>query len=146
MKIAIAMSSHDRPYHDNPYTAPKFGIYMITRHHDNVSYRLQTVFDNPIYAQRNGLLKEDEKFCSCSPERQHNFMHACEHYALLDVIGGSRYLLGKNFCQNTLKSLKNAGVSAYEMPPIIHKIDTAIKNFLIGAKVVHSIQNIHHAS
>lgn len=146
MKIAIAMTSNNRVYHNNPCTAPKFAIYTIDKENMQVSFSLSAIFDNPVSTKNSQAFTDEEKNCDCSIERQKDFSHACEHYALLDVIGGSTYLLADKYCQNTLKSLNNGGVSIYKIPTIIHDVDIAIKNFLIGANYANTFQHIHHAS
>lgn len=146
MKIAIAMTSDNRVYHNNPCTAPKFAIYTIDKENMQVRFSLSAIFDNPVFTNSSQTFTDEEKSCDCSIERQKDFSHACEHYALLDIIGGSTYLLADKYCQNTLKSLNNGGVSIYKIPTIIHDLDIAIKNFLIGAKYANTFQHIHHAS
>lgn len=146
MKIAIALTLNDRVYHQNPCTAPKFAVYCIDRIEDRVIYSLSAVFFNPASEKKVKAFTTDEMNCSCSIERQEEFSHACEHYALLDVIGGSNYLLADQYCKNTLRSLNNGGVSVYKIPSIINDVEMAVKNFLLGAYYASTIQHIHHAS
>lgn len=146
MKIAIAMTSNNRVYHQNPCTAPKFAVYSIDREKEEVMYSLSAVFDNPTSMKKEKEFTDEEVNCNCSVERQEEFSHACEHYALLDVIGGSNYLLADQYCKNTLRSLNNGGVSVYKIPSIIHDVEIAIKNFLVGAYYASTVQHIHHAS
>ena len=146
MKVAIAMTLNDRVYHQNPCTAPKFAVYSINRDKDEVVYSLSAVFYNPVSEKKEQDFTHEEMNCSCSVTRQEDFSHACEHYALLDVIGGSTYLLADQYCKNTLRSLNNGGVSVYKIPSIIHDTEMAIKNFLLGAYYASTIQHIHHAS
>ncbi len=146
MKIAIAMTSNHRVYHNNPCTAPKFAIYSIHKEKAEVSFSLNAIFDNPVSSRNAEAFRDEEINCDCSVERQKDFSHACEHYALLDVIGGSSYLLADKYCKNTLRSLNNGGVSIYKIPSIIHEVDIAIKNFLLGAYYASTVQHIHHAS
>lgn len=146
MKVAIAMTSNNRVYHDNPCTAPKFAVYTIHKENLQVTFSLNAVLDNPVYTKNVKAFTDDAINCGCSIEQQQDFTHACEHYALLDIIGGSSYLLADKYCKNTLKSLNNGGVSIYKTPSIIHDVEIAIKNFLIGANYANTVQHIHHAS
>jgi predicted Fe-Mo cluster-binding NifX family protein len=146
MKIAIAMTLNDRVYHNNPCTAPKFAVYSIDKKEDAVVYSLNAIFYNPASTKKVTAFTDDEINCSCSTERQEDFSHACEHYALLDVIGGSKYLLADQYCKNTLRSLKNGGVAVYKIPSIVHDVELAIKNFLLGVYYASTVQHIHHAS
>lgn len=146
MKIAIAITSDNHVYHNNPCTAPKFAIYTINKDNVQVSYSLTAVFDNPSFTQNAQAFSDEEKSGTCSIERQQDFSHACEHYAMLDVIGGSSYLLADKYCKNTLKSLNNGGASIYKIPTFIRDVHIAIKNFLIGANYANTFQHIHHAS
>ncbi len=146
MKVAIAMTSNDRVYHQNPCTAPKFAVFAIDTEEDVVTFSLSAVFYNPAFEKKVKAFTHEEMSCNCSIERQEDFSHACEHYALLDVIGGSNYLLADHYCKNTLRSLNNGGVSVYKIPSIIQDVEMAIKNFLLGAYYASTIQHIHHAS
>jgi len=146
MKIAIAITSDNHVYQNNPCTAPKFAIYTINKDNIQISFSLTAVFDNPAFTQNAQTFSNEEISGTCSIERQQNFSHACEHYAMLDVIGGSSYLLADKCCKNTLKSLKNGGVSIYKIPTFIRDVHIAIKNFLIGANYANTLQHIHYAS
>jgi len=146
MKVAIAITSNNRVYHHNPCTAPKFAIYTISKEDNEIKFSLNAVFENPSLKRGTTSFSEDEKNGSCSLEKQKDFSHACEHYALLDVIAGSDYLLTDKYCQNTKKSITNGGIGLYKVPSFIHDVDIAIKNFLIGANYANTVQNIHNAS
>jgi len=146
MKIAIAMTSDDCVYHHNPCTAPKFAIYTISKTENDIRFCLSAVFANPSLKRATASFSEDEKNGSCSIHRQEDFSHGCEHYALLDVIGGSQYLLADKYCKNTLKSINNGGVNIYKLPSFIHDVEIAIKNFLIGTNHANTVQNINDAS
>jgi len=146
MKIAVAMDLDHSFYHKNPSTAPSFAIYTIEGTKEEVLYTLSATLKNPWSAQEGNFFKPEEIDSACSLERQANLDHSCSHYALLDILSGCSYLLADNYCTNTLKALNNGGVSVFKIPMIIHNIDTAIKNFLIGAQYANTIQHIHHAS
>ena len=146
MKVAIAMTSNHNVYHNNPCTAPKFAVYTIEKEDKQIRYALSAVFDNPALAKNAHTFTDAEIYCRCNIDQQNDFSHACQHYALLDVIGGSNYLLADKYCQNTLRSLNNGGVAIYKIPSIINKVDIAIKNFLLGAHFASTVQHIHHAS
>ena len=146
MKIAVAITSDNRVYHSNPCTAPKFSVYNIEKIDTQVTFSLSAVYDNPASGKHAQDFSEEEINCTCDMERQEDFSHACEHYALLEVIGGSSYLLADKYCRNTQRSLRNGGVAIYKVPPMIREVDTAIKNFLLGANYARSVQHIYHAS
>jgi len=146
MKIAIAMTSDNHVYHSNPCTAPKFSVYTVKKENAQVSFSLSAIFDNPASVNDAQHFKDEEINCNCSIERQNDFTHACEHYALLNIIGGSSYLLADKYCKNTQLSLHNGGVAIYKIPPMIRDVNTAIKNFLLGANYARTVQHIYHAS
>ncbi len=146
MKIALPLIDASTIYKDNPYTAPKFGIYNIDGNKDNVSFGLNAIIDNPWNSSSCKLFNQDQLKCSCNKEEQERIEHKCEHYALLDLIYDCRYLLANKYCENTKKSMQSGGIAIVNVPPIITKIDTAIKNFLIGASLASTVKHIHHAS
>jgi len=146
MKIAVAMDLDHTFYHKNPSTAPKFAIYTIKGEKSEVTYALSAIFENPWYSKKANIIQNEEINCECSIERQEDLDHACSHYAVLDVISGCSYLLADHYCNNTLKALKNGGVSIFKIPFMIRDIEIAIKNFLIGALYASTVQHIHHAS
>jgi predicted Fe-Mo cluster-binding NifX family protein len=88
----------------------------------------------------------EQRNCDCNTERQHNLRHKCEHYTLLEIIHGCTFLLASKYCLNTKTMMKNGGITIIKIPPIAKKIDTAIKNFLIGASLANTVKHIHHES
>lgn len=146
MKIAVPVGKQQTFYHSNPYTAPRFAIYLIEGDRENVSFSLSAVLDNPWSEQKCDAFEEGETECSCSSELQKDMQHICGHYALLDVVGGCSYLLADRFCKNTSHALKNGGVTLFKIPGIIHDVEIAVQNFLIGASLASTIQHIHNAS
>ena len=146
MTIAIPLHKNTTLYHDNPCTAPKFGIYNIEGNRTNICFSLITVVDNPWCGVKCDQFGQDQIACSCDPERKKNMRHISEHYALLDAIGGCSYLLADHYCDNTSRALQKGGVKVFKIPPIIDKIDNAIKNFLIGASLASKVQHIHHGT
>lgn len=145
MKIAIGISESKHVYHQNPCTAPSFAVYNIYKEDLDIFFSLDAIFDNPASKKSIYPFSKEEIDCDCSEEKQKDFFHACEHYVLLDVLGGSSYLLADKYCPNTLQSLHNGGVTIYKIPAIIREVDNAIKNFLIGANFANTVQNIYYA-
>ncbi|MBU0721647.1 hypothetical protein KJ877_09920 [bacterium] len=146
MKIAVPLDDNLLFYRNNPYTAPKFGIYTIDIKNAQVSFGISDIVDNPKYTHKSIRFNECQMRCECDFSAKKDINHICEHYALLETIGECSYLLADKFCDNTLNSLKNGGVKVFKIPTIINKTETAIKNFLIGASFANKIQNIHYAS
>lgn len=146
MKIVIPLNSDLNFYHDNPITAPRFAIYIIDIKRSYVRSSLETIIDNPWNSTNNGKYQSSQIRCACDKDTCSDLGHISEHYFLLDSIGGCDYLLADHYCKNIHRALVNGGISIYKIPPFIHKSDYAIKNFLLGASLANTIQNIHHAS
>jgi predicted Fe-Mo cluster-binding NifX family protein len=146
MKIALPLHDSLAIYHDNAHTAPKFGIYNIDKESDDVHVTLSSIIDNPWSAMKCHNFEMEQLNCACNSERQHNLRHKCEHYTLLEMIHGCTFLLANKYCLNTKTMMKNGGITIFKIPPIAKKIDTAIKNFLIGASLANTIKHIHHES
>ena len=146
MKIALPLNPELTFYHQNPFTAPKFAIYTIEGERMHMTFKLSEVVDNPCCDLNGGQFEENELGCSCDESQCTDMRHLFEHYALLDAIGGCSYLLVDRCCENTARALSNGGVQVFKIPPIIHRIDSAVKNFLIGASLASTFKHIHHAS
>ena len=146
MKIAIPLHRQLTLYHYNPCTAPKFAIYQIEGDSSRIVYRLEVIVDNPWSAVKGDDFGEDQVTACCDVDRRSNIRHISEHYALLDAIGGCRYLLADLCCDNLQRALGKGGIEVFKIPPIVNKIDNAIKNFLIGASLASTVEHIHHAS
>ena len=146
MEIAIPTDDKHAIYHDNAYTAPKFAIYSIILGKTEISFSLKSIIENPLSRLKCEGFEDDQLACHCDFERSQSQRHIYEHYALLDVIGGCSYLLANQYCKNVIRSMENGGITIYKIPPIIKKIDMAIKNFLIGASIANKVQNIHYES
>lgn len=147
MDIAIPTDEQHVIYHDNPYTAPKFAIYSVIQNaKTDVTFALKSIVDNPLYRLKCNIFEDDQLKCNCEDERANSIKHIYEHYALLDVLGGCSYLLANNYCKNVIRSMTNGGITIYKIPPIIKKIDMAIKNFIIGVSLASKVQHIHDAS
>ena len=146
MKIAIPLHKQLTLYHHNPCTAPKFAIYTIEGDPSSVVFALDMIVDNPWAEVKCDNYDSDQVFCECDLERRESMRHIAEHYALLDAIGGCSYLLADRYCDNTTRALGNGGIKIFKIPPIINKIDNAIKNFIIGASLASTVEHIHHAS
>lgn len=146
MTIAIPVHPDHRLYHDNPCTAPRFALYDIEGPESNVQVRLKTEVDNPLCQVTHNCFDAEKIACSCNETQQKNIQHISEHYALLEAIAGCSYLLADRYCANTSRTLKNGGIELVKIPPFIDKIESAIKNFLIGASLANQVQHIHHAS
>lgn len=146
MEIAIPTDDQHAIYHDNAYTAPKFAIYSIILDQTEISFSLKSIVENPLNRLKCNFFESEELKCSCDADRSQSLRHIYEHYALLDLIGGCSYLLTKNYCKNVDRSMNNGGIIIYKIPPIIKKMDLAIKHFLIGASIADKVQRIHHVS
>lgn len=146
MKIAIPLHQQLTLYHDNPCTAPKFAIYLVEGDRSNISFKLSHIVDNPWSGLKCNTFEDEQVSCSCDIDRRKSMRHIAEHYALLDAIGGCSYLLADNYCDNIIRALENGGIQVFKIPPIVNKIDNAIKNFLIGASLASKLEHIHHAS
>ncbi len=146
MKIAVPVNNLLSFYHLNPFTAPKFAIYSIDGDRSNVTFGLTSVVDNPWISRNRGTFEKSQILCSCDSTACTDLGHISEHYALLEAIGGCKYLLVDHHCDNVTRAMKNGGVQVYKIPPIIHKIDTAIKNFILGASLASTFKHIHYAS
>ncbi|WP_345979017.1 hypothetical protein [Sulfurimonas sp. HSL3-2] len=146
MEIAIPTDDQHAIYHDNPYTAPKFAIYSITLGTTDIFFSLKAIVENPLKRLKCNSFEDDQLTCSCDEERASSLRHIYEHYALVDVISGCSYLLANHYCKNVVRTMERGGIIVYKIPPIIKKIDMAIKNFLIGASLANQVQNIHNES
>jgi len=146
MKIAIPLNNDLSFYHNNPITAPRFAIYNIDIKRSCVISSLDNIIDNPSNSTNNGKYTVSQIQCTCDENKCSDIKHISEHYFLLDSIGGCDYLLANHYCDNINRALDNGGITIYKISPFIHKSDYAIKNFLLGASLANTIQNIHHAS
>jgi predicted Fe-Mo cluster-binding NifX family protein len=148
MEIALPTTDEQGTiYCDNPYTAPKFAIYTIMLvEKTDIRFSLKSIVDNPLYRLKCNDFEEDQRKCNCDMERASSMKHIFEHYALLDILGGCSYLLANSYCKNVERTMKNGGIIIYKIPPIIKKVDMAIKNFLIGVSLANQVQYIHDAS
>lgn len=146
MKIAIPLDKELELYHKNPFTAPKFVIYSIEGDKTNIRFSKSTIVDNRRYPRKCSLIEDSQVACACDMDAKKDIEHICEHYSLLETIEGCSYLLADNYCENTSSTLKKGGITVFRIPAIIKNVDKAIKNFLIGASLANTIQNIHHAS
>ncbi len=146
MKIAVPLNNAFTFYHLNPFTAPKFAIYTIEGDRLHLTFGLYSVVDNPWKNINNGEFEEKQIACGCEAKQCMNIRHIFEHYALLDAIGGCSYLLADRYCDNTTRALNNGGIRVFKIPPIINMIDSAVKNFILGASLASTFKHIHHAS
>ena len=112
----------------------------------DIRFRLIRVVENPLCEPRCNTFSEEEINCSCDDERRSNIRHLCDHYALLDAVSGCSVLLADRYCDNTSRAMQNGSVELFKIPPIIGRVDTAIKNFLIATSLASKVQHIHHAS
>jgi predicted Fe-Mo cluster-binding NifX family protein len=144
MMFAVPLANDLKLYRQNPCTAPKFGIYTVDGEPSNVSFMRLRIMDNPWLKNSCEGFEGEQINCNCASDQQKSFRHKTEHYAILEAIAGCSFLLANNYCKNTLQTLKNGGIKIYEIPNIITNIDSAIKNFLVGAYLARSIKHIHH--
>lgn len=146
MTIAIPLNKSMVLYHSNPITAQKFAIYNLKSNKSGITVALQCVVNNPWVNSEPECFTEEKVTCNCSIEQQNDMQHISHHYTLLDAIGGCSYLLADHYCHNTMRTLRNGGVSIYKVPPIIKQVNHAIANFIIGASLASTAEYIHHAS
>ncbi|MCW8821951.1 MAG: hypothetical protein OQK45_06965 [Sulfurovum sp.] len=145
-KIAIPLDNTLSFYHRNPFTSPMFAIYTIENENKRVTFALLKVIDNPWDSTNKGEYKKCQIQCACDEESSSDIQHITEHYAILHAVGACDYLLADYYCDNISQVFKNAGIKTYKVPPFIHKVDMAIKNFLLGASLASTYKHIHHAS
>ncbi len=146
MKIAVPVNETFTFYHRNPFTAPKFAIYTIEGDRSHLTFSLDNVIENPCRIINDGKFDEEQVACDCDEKQCMNIHHIFEHYALLDAIGGCSYLLADHYCDNTTRALNNGGIKVFKIPPIINMIDSAVKNFILGASLASTFKHIHNVS
>lgn len=144
MEIAVPVDNNIKLYRKNPFSAPKFAIFRLDIA-SNVIVSKSAIVENPL-AKIHTEFSQDHINCTCVRQEQFDLKHICEHYAVLDVIGKTTFLLASNYCPNLSRCMKNVGIKIYKIPPIIQELETAIKNFLIGASYAYTIQEINYAS
>lgn len=146
MKIAVPFGKQLELYRLNPSTAPKFGIYDIDCTSSEIQIRLLRVEMNPWCKNSCDVFDTKAEQCDCDEERQNDIRHITEHYALLEVLGGCRYVLVDAFCDNTKRALNNGGITVFKYPSVIRTAESAIKNFIIGASLANTVEHVHYAS
>jgi len=147
MKFAVPVDASKAIYSHNPCTAPKFAVYTVHYEDQEVYYALVGYVENPWNRSEGDMVCDPNmRLGECSDDEKQDLKHVSEHYAVLEAISGCSYLLVQSFCENTKRSMRNAGVKLFQIPPFITKTDKAIKNFLIGAKIADSVEHVHHAS
>ncbi len=146
MNIAVPVNSLSTFYHPNPFTAPKFAIYSVVGDRTNMTIALKSVIDNPLSKTYRGDFEKSQIACNCDTTKCADKQHISEHYTLLEAIGECTYLLVDHHCDNITRALRQGGVQVYKIPPIINKVDTAVKNFLLGASLASTFKHIHYAS
>ncbi len=133
-------------YHYNPLTAPRFAIYQVAVVNQKAIFSLEATIHNPFFIGNGDVCDTALSECRCSKETIESPEHQSIHYQLLSVMVGCQYLLADRYCKNLKDALGNYGVSIGKIPPIIHHVDHAIKNFLIGASIANNVQKQNHAS
>lgn len=146
MQIAVPLDNKLSFYKQNPFTAPKFGIYFISTDTKDANYSIDKVVDNPQYINSGQNFSEIQQMCSCTEAIKKSLNHICEHYALLEVLSNCSYLLANKFCDNTYNTLKKGGIKVFKVPAIINTADMAIKNFIIGVSLANQVKNIVNVS
>lgn len=146
MKIAVPFGNQLELYRLNPTTAPKFGIYDIDSTKNGVNIRLISVEMNPWCKNSCEAFDATAEQCACDDIRQNDIRHITEHYALLEVLSGCRYVLADAYCDNTRRALNNGGITLFKYPSVIRSAEGAIKNFIIGASLAYTVEHIHYAS
>jgi predicted Fe-Mo cluster-binding NifX family protein len=146
MKIAVPVNDLLNVYKHNPHTAPKFAIYELVKLNNEVHFSIGSVIDNTFSLHKNHLFCSDEIMGDCSKKDKEDITHKCQHYSVLEMIGGCSYLLANHYCDNIKKSMKQSGIEVFKIPSIINKTDIAIKNFIIGGLIASKIEHIHNVS
>ncbi|MEA1919265.1 MAG: hypothetical protein U9N52_05445 [Campylobacterota bacterium] len=147
MKFALPLDLDHHVYRYNPCSASKFAIYTVHGNSKSVTYTLLSIVDNPWVATDGKMVCDPAaRLSQCDEISENDINHIAEHYVLLEALNGCDYLLGQNFCDNTIRTMKNAGIKIFTIPPFNSQSDKAIRHFLIGAKIADSVEYIHHAS
>jgi predicted Fe-Mo cluster-binding NifX family protein len=145
-KIAIPLNNTMGFYHRNPMTAPKFAIYTINMGNKNVTFSLLHILDNPLNGINENGYDQSQIDCNCDRTTCSDIQHKAEHYVILDAIQECKYLLVDYYCENIVFAMESSDIQTYKISPFITQVDTAIKNFLLGASLASTYEQIHHAS
>ncbi len=146
MKFALPLDKDGLFYRFNPCGADTFSIYTVHKEKEMLTYALLNSVANPWHNIEGATCSHLAENGGCDAELKNNIEHILDHYAMLEVLSRCDYLLGDNFCDNTRKALRNAGIKAYNVPPFLTEIKKIITHFLIGVNVADSSGNIHYAS
>jgi predicted Fe-Mo cluster-binding NifX family protein len=141
MRVAIPVSDQLTIYSGNPCSAPKYLIYSIII---EPCGDLLLTEDELIINQHQK--KAISLICNCNSKTENDIEHKIWHYTIVESLLGCDYLLIKECCKNTRRSLDVAGIRMVTTPIIIHKPEQAIKNFIIGEKLANNLRHIHYAS
>lgn len=144
--IAIPLTAELNFYHNNPFTAPQFGIYSIEKQEQNIIYIQKNIIQNPWNKANDGQFDDDQITCCCSTQKQCELTHMVQHYGLADMLNKCSYLLVDKRCNNIVKTFTNLHIQLYKIPSIIKDPKSAIKNLIIGVSLADHIQDIHNAS
>ena len=146
MKFALPINKDGLFYRFNPCGAERFLIYTVHKEKEALTYALLNSVVNPWHEIEGAVCASLVENGGCDAELKNSIEHILDHYAMLEVLARCDYLLGDNFCDNTRKALRNAGIKAYNVPPFLSKLEQIITHFLIGVNVANSSENIHYAS
>lgn len=147
MIVAIPIDSFQRVYHYNPCSAMMFALYEITGVRTNINYRHVESKLNPWKKCEGEMVSNEQvKEGKCNREKSNDPHHISEHYALLEVIGKSDYLIAGQYCLNTFYAMRNVGIKIHKIPPFMKTINEAMNHFIIGAEIADNLQHIHAVS
>ncbi len=146
MLIAIPLTTELSIYHNNPFTAPQFGIYSIEKQERNILFLQKNIVQNPWSKTNDTSFDEEQITCSCTPEKQCELTHMVQHYGLADLLSSCTYLLADKRCDNIANTFQKLHIKLYKIPAIIKDPKSAIKNLIIGVSLADHIQDIHYAS
>ena len=147
MILAIPMDAKMQVYHRNPCTATFFALYELSGHRKDIRYRHLETKLNPWEKYEGEMVRNPQmKACECNSELVQDPRHISEHYALLQVIGKSDYLIVDKYCLNTLYAMRSVRIKIHKVPPFMRTAEEAINHFIIGAEIADNIQYIHPAS
>ncbi len=143
LKIAIPLNREQKIYHYNPWTAPGFAIYSVSKQDELLVYEFDRFSQNPWVEEDESMIC-DPMMCSdgCSDIVKADLNHLADHYIILEAIGGCNYIVAGIFCSNIENVLEKGGIEIYHITPFIKEPEQAIKNLLIGLKLTKDMKKI----
>lgn len=146
MIVAIPLDAREKVFHLNPCACSVFALYEVTGNRKDTRYRYIETRLNP-WKKYDGAMVNDPKMrsCECECEIAQNPQHISEHYALLEVIGKSDYLIADQYCLNTLYAIKNVGIKLHKIPPFVKTAQDALEHLIIGTELTDNLRYVHPA-